>query len=201
MRVRVDVAALERLHAVEEGGDPARLFLPLPLFEPASLPGKPSAMQLSWTTSAGVQSDADFLPGGRSRRRVTRGGLRSGLPGPLVVGARDPAAPASTYEATVLLREPFEFELDPPAWLGAPLDPVRPLLWIHLFDRARVGETRDLGRVEFERLEPASDDLREFSLELTIRPLGGTADATSDEELLRRAAAFRTPLLGVECAR
>jgi len=201
MRVRVDVAALERLHAVEEGGDPARLFLPLPLFEPASLPGKPSAMQLSWTTSAGVQSDADFLPGGRSRRRVTSGGLRIVLTVPQEEGSRDPAAPASTYEATVLLREPFEFELDPPAWLGAPLDPVRPLLWIHLFDRARVGETRDLGRVEFERLEPASDDLREFSLELTIRPLGGTADATSDEELLRRAAAFRTPLLGVECAR
>jgi hypothetical protein len=196
MRVRIDLAALERLHDLEEGGDPARLFLPLPLFELASLPGKPGAMHLSWTTSAGVESDADFLPGGRSRRRVTSGGLRIVLTVPPDEGVRETA-----YEATVLLREPFEFELDPPAWLGEPLDPVRPLLWIHLFDRARVGETKDRGRVEFERLEPAPDDLREFSLELSVRPLNGPADRCSDDELLRRAASFRTPLIAVELGR
>lgn len=74
---------------------------------------------------------------------------------------------------------------------------MRPLLWIHLFDRARVGETRDLGKVEFERLEPAPDDLRDFSLELSVRQLGGSGEVCGDEELLRRAASFRSPLLGV----
>jgi len=199
LHVKLDLAALDRVGDSSNGGDPARVFLPLPLFEPASLTSTPLPpgswrVALAWTTAAGVETDADFLPGSRARRRVTSGAIRITLTRAGAETAEDP----ETFEAVVLLREPFEFELDPPAWLGGPLDPVRPLLFVHLLDRARYGETRDLGRVEFPRSEPADDDLRDFNVALSVRRLANPDELCDDAELLRRAARFRAPLLAIE---
>jgi hypothetical protein len=113
--------------------------------------------------------------------------------------ADDPAGRAR--EAILLTREAFGFQVGTPQWLGLGLGVAGTSgpIWLHALDLPLRGETRDLGKVRFERIEPALDELRDFHFALLVRDVDpATPRWQRDAELVRAAAAWRCPLVSHE---
>jgi hypothetical protein len=172
MREGGEAASLELKphHVPEPDADPVLFLRRLQL-------GASAAGSLRFTTAAGVESPDDFLPGSLPASFCTTGAIEVG-------------------DAIVLLREPFAFQTTAPRFLGAPDLSDPGTLWIRLLERGVRGETRDLGVVEFPRVEPTLDDRREFHVSVERRPADpGATRAARDAALVRAAWSWRCPLL------
>ncbi len=179
----------------DEAPDPLRFLLPIVDLAPESLGAEPLVKRVSWTSAAGVIGDDDFLPGVRSLTTCTTGAIRIEFAAPA-------ETPRFTHELCVFTREAFAFQRGAPGWMGEPRPAPGDPLWLHLLDRPVVGETKDAGKVRFERLEPTLGDERTFHLAFSARRVAPAIDATAiarrDAALVKEALRFRCPLVAIE---
>jgi hypothetical protein len=177
------------LGGLRDLGDPFLLVQRLPL------DARFDARSLRFATAAGVIGSDDFLPGSLPTGFCTSGAIE------ITAAPNDPAA--AEFRATLLLREPFSFQWGSPRWLGSPRPEGARDLWIELLHHAVRGETRDLGFVDFPRIEPALHDRLAVEAELLVAAAGEPGDRRRpqrDADLMREAWSFRCPLVTHEHA-
>jgi hypothetical protein len=173
---------------------PPRESDPVRLFERVRPLGDALRGSLRFTTAAGVECADDFLPGALPRSFVTTGAVK------LVSTSSESSAEPRGDAVMVLLREPFAFQTNEAAWLGASQFHDVESLWVELLSRGVRGETRDQGEVEFLELEPTLREPLRFGLSVDHRRLTSSglppSRDFSDATLMRFAWLGRCPLVG-----